>query len=363
MSFSKTAGSGCVGGAAPSPAARQRGRLWHAPGRASRHAPAPRGRVATPPGCLWTASALLIIAACVWRRRAQAKARDCYTRMLAAAQACPDDEASRAARAVGHNCLGVCLQALGDHSLARSHHQEQLALADQVCGVGVGLGRCACVRVCVCAWACVYAELALTDHACVCVACGCWSREARATHAIGAKATLAHALSHSRSPTHSHSLARPRALHDAWQPGKFVGHLNLGLVQSSMGEMEEAAISYRHALRCAIRAGSLQGEAVACGNLALVGKESGDLETARACALPHRGYLAHASHHPHTASTPPTLSSSNTIHLFLSPLRGWHVVFFSPLLSSSLPFSPLLSSSLLSVGGMWSLAPLPPPPY
>ena len=36
-------------------------------------------------------------------------------------------------------------------------------------------------------------------------------------------------------------------------------------------------------LRSAIRAGSMQGEAVACGNLALVGKQSGDLETARAC--------------------------------------------------------------------------------
>merc|ERR1719440_1014479 len=66
-------------------------------------------------------------------------------------------------------------------------------------------------------------------------------------------------------------------------PGKFVAHLNLGLAQAALGELEAAATNYRHALRAAIRSGSMQGEAVACGNLALVGKQAGDLETARAC--------------------------------------------------------------------------------
>jgi tetratricopeptide (TPR) repeat protein len=127
----------------------------------------------------------------------RAKARDCYARMLAAAQACPDDGAARAARMVAHNRLGVNLQALGDHERAVMHHQAHLELADA--------------------------------------------------------------------------------------PGRFVAHLNLGLAQAALGELEEAGSNYRHALRSAIRAGSMQGEAVACGNLALVGKQSGDLETARAC--------------------------------------------------------------------------------
>ena len=47
--------------------------------------------------------------------------------------------------------------------------------------------------------------------------------------------------------------------------------------------LDDAAANYRHALRSAIRAGSMQGEAVACGNLAIVSKQSGDLEAARAC--------------------------------------------------------------------------------
>lgn len=127
----------------------------------------------------------------------RAKARDCYARMLAAAQACADDGAARAARMVAHNRLGVNLQALGEHERAKMHHAAHLELADL--------------------------------------------------------------------------------------PGKFVAHLNLGLAQAALGELEEAGSNYRHALRSAIRAGSMQGEAVACGNLALVGKQSGDLETARAC--------------------------------------------------------------------------------
>ena len=125
------------------------------------------------------------------------RAKECYARMLAAAQACPDDGSSRAARMVAHNRLGVNLHALGYPESAMAHHDAHLELADA--------------------------------------------------------------------------------------SGKFVAHLNLGLAQAALGELDAAATNHRHALRFAIRSGSMQGEAVACGNLALVGKQSGDLETARAC--------------------------------------------------------------------------------
>ena len=59
----------------------------------------------------------------------RSKAKDCYVRMLAAAQACPDDGSSRAARMVAHNRLGVNLQALGDHATAMAHHDAHLQLA------------------------------------------------------------------------------------------------------------------------------------------------------------------------------------------------------------------------------------------
>ena len=58
------------------------------------------------------------------------KAKECYARMLAAAQVCPDDGASRAARMVAHNRLGVNLQGLGDAEGALKHHEAHLELAD-----------------------------------------------------------------------------------------------------------------------------------------------------------------------------------------------------------------------------------------
>jgi len=66
-------------------------------------------------------------------------------------------------------------------------------------------------------------------------------------------------------------------------PGKFVAHLNIGLSQAALARLEEAAENFREALRLAIRSGSMHGEAVACGNLALISKQSGDIATARAC--------------------------------------------------------------------------------
>ena len=65
--------------------------------------------------------------------------------------------------------------------------------------------------------------------------------------------------------------------------GQFVAHLNIGLAHAALGRLDEASRGFREALRSAIRTGSMHGEAVACGNLALVGKQAGDLETARAC--------------------------------------------------------------------------------
>ena len=125
------------------------------------------------------------------------KARECYKRMLVAAQACGEEAASRVALSVAHNRLGVTLHALGEHEQALVHHEAHRALADAA--------------------------------------------------------------------------------------GHFVAHLNLGLAHASLKQYEEASSHMREALRSAIRSGSMHGEAVACGNLSLVGRMTGDFETARAC--------------------------------------------------------------------------------
>ena len=125
------------------------------------------------------------------------RAKECYLRMLVAAQSCGEDAASRAALSVAHNRLGVNMHALGDFEQAMVHHEAQSELADP--------------------------------------------------------------------------------------PGKFVAHLNIGLALAALERLDESAEHFREALRSAIRSGSMHGEAVACGNLALVGKQSGDIATARAC--------------------------------------------------------------------------------
>jgi hypothetical protein len=51
-------------------------------------------------------------------------------------------------------------------------------------------------------------------------------------------------------------------------PGKFVAHTNLGLVEAAAGNFSAAAVNHRLALRCAIILRSIEGEALACGNLA-----------------------------------------------------------------------------------------------
>ena len=61
----------------------------------------------------------------------------------------------------------------------------------------------------------------------------------------------------------------------------FFEQIKTGSSHAALGEFEEAGSCYRLALRSALRAGSTHGEAVACGNLALVSKQLGDQRVAR----------------------------------------------------------------------------------
>lgn len=67
--------------------------------------------------------------------------------------------------------------------------------------------------------------------------------------------------------------------------GLFVAHLNLGLALAKLKDFEGSIQSYREALQLAIAVNSLLGESIACGNLAIVGREAGDLETSKACLV------------------------------------------------------------------------------
>ncbi len=63
-----------------------------------------------------------------------------------------------------------------------------------------------------------------------------------------------------------------RHLEIADVPGKFVAHTNLGLVEAAAGSYSTAAVNHRLALRCAIILRSIEGEALACGNLGLASR-------------------------------------------------------------------------------------------
>jgi len=63
-----------------------------------------------------------------------------------------------------------------------------------------------------------------------------------------------------------------RHLEIADVPGKFVAHTNLGLVEAAAGSYSTAAVKHRLALRCAIILRSIEGEALACGNLGLASR-------------------------------------------------------------------------------------------
>ena len=66
-------------------------------------------------------------------------------------------------------------------------------------------------------------------------------------------------------------------------PRHVVRNVNARLAHERRGELEAAAGKYRLAQASAVRVGSVQGEALACGHLALVAKSLGDVLTARQC--------------------------------------------------------------------------------
>lgn len=57
-------------------------------------------------------------------------------------------------------------------------------------------------------------------------------------------------------------------------PGKFLAHVNLGIIYNALGETERAAINHQFALRYAVHLESRAGQSVALGNLGLVGTNS-----------------------------------------------------------------------------------------
>jgi hypothetical protein len=73
-------------------------------------------------------------------------------------------------------------------------------------------------------------------------------------------------------PLSAHLLLLQRHLEIADVPGKFVAHTNLGLVEAAAGNFSAAAVNHRLALRCAIILRSIEGEALACGNLGVASR-------------------------------------------------------------------------------------------
>jgi tetratricopeptide (TPR) repeat protein len=63
-------------------------------------------------------------------------------------------------------------------------------------------------------------------------------------------------------------------------PGKFIAHINLGVIYTRTGDVERASISNQFALRYAIQMSSVAGQSVAIGNLGQIGsyRLSGDNE-------------------------------------------------------------------------------------
>ena len=53
--------------------------------------------------------------------------------------------------------------------------------------------------------------------------------------------------------------------------GKFLAHINLGIIYNSVGDHEKSSINHQFALRYAIQMSSVAGQSVAIGNLGKVG--------------------------------------------------------------------------------------------
>lgn len=69
--------------------------------------------------------------------------------------------------------------------------------------------------------------------------------------------------------------------------GKIIAHINMGLVFSQMGDIENAAENHRMALQYASDIQDEHGESIALANLGVLGKGIGDLQTAQACIERH----------------------------------------------------------------------------
>jgi tetratricopeptide (TPR) repeat protein len=63
-------------------------------------------------------------------------------------------------------------------------------------------------------------------------------------------------------------------------PGKFLAHINLGIVYSAMGDEEMSSVNHQMALKYAIQMSSVAGQSVAIGNLGKIGNNKlvGDTE-------------------------------------------------------------------------------------
>ena len=55
--------------------------------------------------------------------------------------------------------------------------------------------------------------------------------------------------------------------------GKFIAHVNLGIVYDEVGEKEKAAVNQQFALRYAIQMSSAAGQSIAVGNLGKIGSK------------------------------------------------------------------------------------------
>lgn len=53
--------------------------------------------------------------------------------------------------------------------------------------------------------------------------------------------------------------------------GKFLAHINLGIIYNNQGDYEKASINHQFALRYAVQMSSVAGQSVAIGNLGQVG--------------------------------------------------------------------------------------------
>jgi hypothetical protein len=53
--------------------------------------------------------------------------------------------------------------------------------------------------------------------------------------------------------------------------GKFLAHVNLGIIHGMLGDQEKSSINHQFALRYAIQMSSVAGQSVAIGNLGKIG--------------------------------------------------------------------------------------------